>query len=270
MNKNILNYFGSVHTGYLHARGKISTHKSIELLELKPNETILDVGFGTGVTLVQIASENKNINCFGLDISMVMYKKALERIWICGLSDRIKLTLLKEKNKFPYPDNTFDKVYAESIIAIQEGDDFRNILIEIKRVLKPNGLFIINETIWLESTELETIKQINSDNKRLYGIVQSNHDFPYLKDWKKLFSDIGFQCIFEISVSEIKPAKQKHLSAPMFLSDIYSLIGKIKSYIIPSLIKERIKFKKAMIETTNSTNMLEGVILKSCNKKNSI
>jgi ubiquinone/menaquinone biosynthesis C-methylase UbiE len=270
MDNNILNYLGSIHAGYLHDCGKISTHKCIELLDLKPNENVLDVGFGTGATLVQLASQNKNINCFGSDISEVMYKKALDRIWICGLSKRIKLTLLKEKNKFPYPDNTFDKVYAESIIAIQEEDDFVNLLIEIKRVMKPDGVFIVNETIWLESTDIEAIKQINNDNKRLYGIVQSNHDFPYLKDWEKLFSEIGFQSIFKINVSEIKPIKQKRLSTSIFRSNIYSLIGKIKSYLIPSLIKERIRYEKAMLENTYGEKMLEGIILKACNKKNSI
>lgn len=267
MENNILNYYGTIHTGYLHARGKIATGNSIALLELKPGETILEIGFGTGVTLVQIASENKALNCFGLDVSEVMFKKATERISLCGLSNRIKLSLLKEKNKFPFPDNTFDKVYAESVIGIQEGDDFEKLFREIKRVLKPEGFFVINETMWRESTDVKTAQEINIRNKERYGIVQANHDYAHLHDWKKLLNDIGFHLISAINVADIQPVKRKQFSTSLLLSRCYSLAGKLKVNLLPSLRKERIKFRMAMIETSGTKDLLESFIIKAYNKK---
>lgn len=269
MSNDILTYLGNANTANIHARGMLASIKLIELLRPLPTEKILEVGFGTGETIIRAASMGRDTNFFGVELSELMYRKAIERIRFCGKTDRIQLTLLETKNKLPYLDHTFDKVYAESIIAIQEGEDFNELLAEIKRVLKPDGEFIFNETIWLETTDKETAKRVNEECKRMFGIIQSNHDYPYLKSWKKLLNEIGFECQLDISLSKIHPTSLLNLvSFTMLLSKMYTSIGKIKAIIKSSMRKERETFKGKMFLLANgNVKLLEGIIIKACNKK---
>lgn len=114
--------------------------------------------------MVQMATHFK-AEFFGYETSKVMYQKALKRIQFCKMDKKIKLKLIEKKNHFPVLDNTFDKVYAESVIAIQEDSDFLNLLCEIKRVLKPNGVLLFNETIWMDTTSRSKAQKINSECK---------------------------------------------------------------------------------------------------------
>ena len=262
--KKILAYFGNSHASYIHARGKLSTNKMVELLESHENEKILEIGFGTGATLIQMAAQSK-ANFFGYEASPIMYQKALERIEFCKISNRINVILLEKKHCFPAPDNTFDRVYAESIIAIQEGTDLKSLLFEIKRVLKPNGILLFNETIWLKTTDRKQAEQINERCKKSFGIIQSNHEYLHLEDWKNLLMEIGFRVELELPVSEIQAVNQK-VSKPILYSKAYTLIGKMKAYLLPSMRK---KWKNYLREIgsimNNSEKLMEGIIIKAYN-----
>ena len=266
MTHQILEYFGNSHASYIHARGKSSTNKMVELLEAQKNEKILEIGFGTGATLVQMAIQSK-AQFFGYEMSTIMYQKALKRIQFCKLSKRINLTLLDKKNHFPAPDSTFDLVYCESIIAIQEDDDFLNLLHEIKRVLKPNGILLFNETIWLDSTKKSEAQKINSECKKSFGIIQSNHDYLHVTDWKNVLEKIGFKHEFEMRVADIPKLKGK-VSRFTFLSKIFTLIGKTKALTSVSM---RRNWKSFQLEIDsiikNQEKLMEGVIIKAYNNK---
>jgi len=182
------------------------------------------------------------------------------------MSKRIRLTLLEKKNQFPAPDSTFDRVYAESIIAIQEDSDFPNLLLEIKRVLKPNGVLLFNETIWLESIDKNRAKVINEDCKKLIGIIQSNHEYLHISDWKNYLKEIGFIQEFEMRVTEISPSKEK-ISESSFRSKIFTLIGKTKAFVSLSMRKnwKNIQLKMDSI-TNNNEKLMEGIIIKAYKK----
>ncbi len=268
MGNNILHHFAKAHTGYLHARGKASTDILLAMLAPEDNESILELGFGTGATLVQLAAENEKVHCYGLERSPLMFQKAQDRIRFCGLSKRIRLALSSSINQFPYPDDTFNKVYVESVLAIQEGMDLVNMLLEIQRVLKQNGILILNETLWLESTDRETAKRINIDNKRIYGIIQSNHEYAYLDDWKKLLADIGFVAQLDFRLSALSAASMtKAINIPILLSRLFSLLGKVKLKLSPSMIKESRQYYSAVPSFDPHEKLMEGIILKVINQK---
>jgi len=266
MTDHILEYLGNSHASYIHARGKLSTIKIIELLEAQENEKVLEIGFGTGATLVQMATQSK-AQYFGYEMSPLMYQKALKRVQFCKMLKRINLTLLEKKNNFPAPDSTFDRVYAESIIAIQEDSDFRNLLLEIKRVLKPNGVLLFNETIWLESTNKSKAKYINEECKKSFGIIQSNHEYLHIADWKNLLMEIGFRLEFEMRVTEISPLKGKIFEST-FCSKIFTLIGKTKASTSLSMRRNWKNFQLKMDSIINKhEKLMEGIIIKAYNKK---
>lgn len=265
MSLPILDYLGKTHASYVHGRGLISTYKLHNLLGAQQGEKILEIGFGTGATLVLMSSLSK-ADFYGFEISPVMWKKASQRIRFCGLSKKIQLTLLEEKNKFPALDNSFDRIYLESIIAIQEGDDFKNILLEIKRVLKPNGILIFNETIWLETTDLAKARHINERCKESFGIIQANHEFLHPSDWKKFLNEIGFQVELDLPVAEIENIRKK-TSLSITLSNLYTFIGKLKATLSPTNRKQWMKYTMQMQEITKEApRLMEGRIIKANNK----
>ena len=266
MKKDILDYFGNSHASHIHARGKLSTNKLSELLKPQENEKILEVGFGTGATLIQNASQSK-AEFFGYDMSPIMHQKALKRIKFCGMTDRISLSLLEKKNHFPAENNTFVKVYAESIIAIQEAEDFKNLFLEIKRVLKPNGVLLFNETIWLDTTSKKTAENINEQCKKAFGIIQANHEYAHLRDWKKILIELDFKHELEIQVDEIV-SESVRTTRPMFRSNIFTLLGKLKLFLSPSMRRNKKKFQTEMNSIINSEEkLMEGVIIKVSNHK---
>ena len=197
MTDQILDYFGKSHASHIHARGKVSTIKLIELLEVNGNDKILEIGFGTGATLVQIAARSK-ADIFGYETSKVMFQKALKRIRFCKMSERINITLVKKKNHFPVPDSTFDRVYCESIIAIQEDDDFLNLLLEIKRVLKPTGSFVLNIKEKAVDRDFKgniTIKNVDEDSNFGNKTTQAIYRFKIIgaiNDWQRNYRTQSF------------------------------------------------------------------------------
>ena len=266
MTDKILDYFGNSHASHIHARGAVTTQKLIELLEAKKGEKVLEIGFGTGATLVQMATRYK-ADFYGYEVSTIMHHKAHKRVQFCNLQNHIHLTLLATKNQFPAPDNTFDRVYAESILAIQEGDDFTNLLNEIKRVLKPNGVLLFNETIWIDSTSKSTAQQINSACKKSFGIIQANHDYLHLSDWKNALSQIGLIPELEINVATLTPQKEK-LSIPTMSSKLFTLIGKVKASASPTMRQNWKNYQLQMNTILNHHDkVMEGVIVRACNKK---
>lgn len=267
--RQILDYFAETHSGYLHARGKLATNTIIEILDCKADENILELGCGTGATLVELASKYNTSNFHGLEASETMLKFASKRLRFCGLCKSVQLGLTENKLEIPFKDNTFDKIYAESILAIQEGNDLKKLLLECRRVLKPNGILLFNETIWLDSTERKIAEKINSACKLSFGIIQSNSKYLNLKDWKKLICEISLIPQVEISVSEIKETRKLKIpSLSIFLSEVYSLNGLIKAKFNTNLQQEWKQYQQEMKKILNyNVPLMEGVIIKSCNNK---
>jgi ubiquinone/menaquinone biosynthesis C-methylase UbiE len=265
-NHGLLNFLGSTGAEFLHASGQLASYRMIELLKPCKGQNVLEIGFGTGATLILCASRYKEVNFFGYELSAIMYEKAMRRISFSGMAHRIKLKLLEQKNKFPVPDNSFDMVYAESILAIQEGDDLKTLLTEIRRVLKPKGLFFFNESIWLRTTERETARRINTECKGLFGVIQSNDEYAYSHEWKNLLTEMGFEYKAEIRLAGLNPISvNREITIPMKRSRIFTLISKIKARIVPSMIVQWNHYRKGIQTMQKNTSLVEGVIVKSIN-----
>ncbi|MBI2587245.1 class I SAM-dependent methyltransferase [Candidatus Amesbacteria bacterium] len=92
---------------------------------------ILDVGCGGGYFLAKLPNSWQK---WGIDISPVMVEKARER-------DLKKIRLGKMEN-LPYADNFFDTVTALDVLEHVRREDVG--LREMRRVLKPRGVLILN------------------------------------------------------------------------------------------------------------------------------
>ena len=265
MQNEILNFFGRIHAQYIHARGEQGTRVLIQSLNCQPEEEILEIGCGTGTTLIQLFSNNKKTKFYGIDLSPLMLKKAKSRLRFCMTGDLVKLGLMQNRTKIPFESNSFDKIYLESVLGIQEGDDLKDLLMEIRRVLRANGTLLMNETIWLDSTPPEKILHINEFCKRSFGIVQCTSHYPYLKDWKVLLASMNFNCESIIVLDDVKNDLKSEFKFPYgLLSFLYTASGKIKSNLIPSLRSEKKEFYlKMKLILPDNTPIMGGVLIKA-------
>jgi ubiquinone/menaquinone biosynthesis C-methylase UbiE len=113
-------------------------HFTIKAMNLKDNESILEIGFGNGIFFDGIFSKANNLKISGLDFSPEMVKVATANNPATTNSGKLSLRLGSSDN-IPFPDDSFDKVFCINVIYFWEHP--AEHLKEIYRVLKPGGTF---------------------------------------------------------------------------------------------------------------------------------
>ncbi len=110
-----------------------------ELLDIREGEAVLEIGFGTGCALVEIAkSVGETGKAYGIDVTPQMVELAKERLEKEGLAERVELHE-GDAREMPYGSNQFDAVHIAATLELFDTPDIPRVLTEIKRVLKPAG-----------------------------------------------------------------------------------------------------------------------------------
>lgn len=108
----------------------------INSLNIRPNEHVLDVGVGTGLSLPLYPVHCKVV---GIDLSGDMLQKAWKKVRKYGLTN-VKL-LEMDASRIAFEDNVFDYVVAAFVISVVP--DPVRVISEMKRVAKPDGRIVI-------------------------------------------------------------------------------------------------------------------------------
>lgn len=113
---------------------------------IKNDDQILDVGCGNGFTAVEIA-RRRRVNYCGIDFSASMIDIAeKQKEYVKNLKGEVKFEIASVV-KLPYGDNVFDKVISERcLINLSSWEDQQKGILEINRVLRPKGLFLMLES----------------------------------------------------------------------------------------------------------------------------
>ena len=114
----------------------------VDLAQLQPGETVLDVGCGTGsLALVAKRRVGARGHVCGIDPGPRQIARARSKAARCGLSIDFQLGVIEQ---LAWPDQSFDVVLSTFMIDHVPYDLERQGLTEIARVLKPGGrLFVL-------------------------------------------------------------------------------------------------------------------------------
>jgi len=126
--------------GFISPGGAEQNGTFLAQLDLKPGDTVLDIGCGIGGNSFQIAREY-GAHVMGVDLSSNMVTIACDRA--CLRRDTRVRFLIADITKFDFPPNTFEVVYSrDCIIHIP---DKRDLFTKIFKWLKPNGKLLITD-----------------------------------------------------------------------------------------------------------------------------
>jgi ubiquinone/menaquinone biosynthesis C-methylase UbiE len=111
---------------------------------IRDGDTILDVGCGPGVALEQYATKRR-VTAFGIDYAENMIEFARKRVAQTIPNTKINLRRASVE-ELPFASGSFDVVTSHRcLMALLEWDRQQKALLDIHRVLKPGGIYVMLE-----------------------------------------------------------------------------------------------------------------------------
>ncbi|MDA8219136.1 MAG: class I SAM-dependent methyltransferase [Dehalococcoidales bacterium] len=111
----------------------------LEKLDVKAGETVLEVGFGTGRAIIDLArAVGEKGRVVGVELSQGMTKVARGRVTESGLGSRVSL-LLADARALPFAAESLDAVFMSFTLELFNPSDMASVLDECRRCLRPGG-----------------------------------------------------------------------------------------------------------------------------------
>jgi len=135
-------WFGSLVVSRMMNRGNRQIIEgTLALLELRPQDHVLEIGFGGGSALLEVSRRLRSGVVSGIDISPDLVRRAESRFRREIAEGRVRVQL-GDISHLPFPAAAFDRAFT--INTIYFWPDALQGLSEIRRVLKDGGLAAVS------------------------------------------------------------------------------------------------------------------------------
>jgi demethylmenaquinone methyltransferase/2-methoxy-6-polyprenyl-1,4-benzoquinol methylase len=172
----------------------------LELLCASAGESILEIGFGTGHSLLALAKAvGPKGRVFGLDLSDKMLNLAKANLAKSKLVERARLRCA-DATQLPYEADSMDAVFMSFTLELFDTPEIPKVLRECKRVLRPGGRI--------------AVVGMSKDAKHdpLIGVFEWTHEhFPNFLDCRPIY----VREALEKAGFKIQKALKKHMWIPV-------------------------------------------------------
>ena len=114
------------------------TEKGMLAFDPHPGESLLEIGYGTGNALIDLARAAHPVPVHGIDLSFKMGQRAQSKFAQAGGITQARLTL-GDAAQPPYPNNAFHGIFISFTLELFDTPEIPLVLAECKRVLKKGG-----------------------------------------------------------------------------------------------------------------------------------
>ena len=199
------------------------------LAELKPGETVLDLGSGGGIDVLLSARRvGPTGKAYGLDMTDEMLALARENQSKAGI-DNVEF-LKGEIENIPLPANSVDVIISNCVINLSADKD--KVLREAFRVLKPGGRFAVSDVVVRGEVPEEIRKSLLLWVGCVAGALQD-------VDYEQKLKQAGFESI------EIEPTRVYNVEdARSFLSTEGIDVDKIAPHVEGKFISAFVRATK--------------------------
>lgn len=168
-------------------------------VQLKPNDKLLDIGCGTGNTLMELFHHySGTVKLYGVEPSQDMLSQAQARL---GKNSSVQLKQATAE-LLPFADNYFDYVTCSLVFHHLPLEAKLEALTEMRRVLKLGGTLVLSD--WEKPTNL--LGKIIGFAWRNHAFVRENLQGPFVS----ILQEAGFK---NIQTGSVQAGIVHHFSA---------------------------------------------------------
>ena len=158
--------------------------RAVKDMEIEPDDSILDMGCGTGRNaglMSSYLSENGNIT--GLDVSEIMEKQFNDKF-----SGDKRLQFIKQRVDIPFDMGLkFDKILISFVIHGFPHGVRETVISNIINHLKPGASFFILDFAEFNMAEMPALHRF------VFKMIECKYAFDFIeKDWKQILIEKGF------------------------------------------------------------------------------
>jgi ubiquinone/menaquinone biosynthesis C-methylase UbiE len=166
----------------------------LELLAAGPGEVLLEVGFGTGHCLVELArAVAPTGKVVGIDIAERMLVETQKLLDQKPVATRVELHC-GDAEHLPFPADSFDGIFTSFTLELFDTPMLPAVLTEWRRVLKPGGRLVV-----------VAVSKAGKQGLILRAMEWTHRHFPNLMDCRPIFVRRGLEaCGFRVDKSKVR------------------------------------------------------------------